>query len=503
MIRVVIIDDEPLLVRSLQTMIERCGCGMTVVGSANDGVTGLSLIGQTCPDLVFADVSMPVLDGLSLIGRLREEGNEVPVVILSGYQEFSYAQKAVSLGVIEYLVKPVNPMQLKTLLQKISGEIGHQRQRTLSRVLQHAIHGEADADLNAPWVQELRFDCWKVCFGVFQYYRKLGVDETGEAVRQRFGRLLTELCGRQDAWCFDTRYPNEFRLVLLSGPESQAAARAIYEGCLGAEPKKTVTFALGGTGCTLAQLREADARASRLLQTQAAFASSQLLTRQQDPAPVDFSRELDSLRPLLQKQESGQARALLNGLWAECEAKQLTQKQLSGVIKAVLRQSPKAELGEEADYYVSLLTENAEDYAALTSQADALLLEGGTDQAFRLNDKSSRAIIGSVAEYLQAHAAEHISLQSVAEEFGFNYTYLSYLFKKNMGRSPSEYLTACRIERAKELLRRNREYSVKEVAALAGYDDPYYFSRIFKNNTGLSPSEYRRAEPTNQPRQEK
>ena len=338
---------------------------------------------------------------------------------------------------------------------------------------------------------------------MFQYYRKLGVDETGEAVRQRFGRLLAELCGRQDAWCLDTRYPNEFRLVLLSGPESQAAARTIYEGCLGAESKKTVTFALGGTGCTLAQLHEADAQASRLLQTQAAFARSQLLTRQQDPAPVDFSRELDSLHPLLQKQESGQARTLLNGLWAECEAKQLTQKQLSGVIKAVLRQSPKAELGEEADYYVSLLTENAEDYAALASQADARLLEGGTDQAFRLNDKSSRAIIGSVAEYLETHAVEHISLQSVAEEFGFNYTYLSYLFKKNMGRSPSEYLTACRIERAKELLRREREYSVKEVAALAGYDDPYYFSRIFKNNTGLSPSEYRRAEPTNQPRQEK
>ena len=210
---------------------------------------------------------------------------------------------ALSLGASYYLVKPVNPMQLKTLLQKISGEIGRQRQRTLRRVLQHAIHGEADADLNAPWAQELRFDCWKVCFGVFQYYRKLGVDETGEAVRQRFGRLLAELCGRQDAWCFDTRYPNEFRLVLLSGPESQAAARAIYEGCLGAEPKKTVTFALGGTGCTLAQLHEADARASRLLQTQAAFARSQLLTRQQDPAPVDFSRELDSLRPLLQKQE--------------------------------------------------------------------------------------------------------------------------------------------------------------------------------------------------------
>ena len=123
---------------------------------------------------------------------------------------------------------------------------------------------------------------------------------------------------------------------------------------------------------------------------------------------------------------------------------------------------------------------------------EALLFQTSVHNEFKLNDKSSRAIIDTVATYLTIHAAEKISLQAVAEEFGFNYTYLSYLFKKTLGKSPSEYLTQCRIDQAKRLLTQSEEHSIKEISNAVGYDDPYYFSRIFKATTGLSPSEYRK-----------
>ena len=84
MLRVVIVDDEPVLVRSLQTMIERSDCDMEVVGAANDGINGLAMIRERMPDLVFVDISMPVMDGLQLITHLRQENNDVSVVILSG-----------------------------------------------------------------------------------------------------------------------------------------------------------------------------------------------------------------------------------------------------------------------------------------------------------------------------------------------------------------------------------------------------------------------------------
>ena len=118
MLRVVIVDDEPVLVRSLQTMIERADCDIQVVGSANDGATGLEVIRNMLPDLVFVDISMPVVDGLQLIETLRQEDNDVPVVILSGYKEFEYAKRAVTLDVVDYLVKPINPIEFKSFLEK-------------------------------------------------------------------------------------------------------------------------------------------------------------------------------------------------------------------------------------------------------------------------------------------------------------------------------------------------------------------------------------------------
>ena len=127
---------------------------------------------------------------------------------------------------------------------------------------------------------------------------------------------------------------------------------------------------------------------------------------------------------------------------------------------------------------------------------EALLFQPGCQSGFTLNDKSSRAIIDTVAARLAAHASEKISLQALAEEFGFNYTYLSYLFKKTLGRSPSEYVTQCRIDQAKRLLSQSEERSVKEISNAVGYDDPYYFSRVFKAATGLSPPEYLKLKQT-------
>ena len=127
MLRVVIVDDEPVLVRSLQTMIERSDCDMEVVGAANDGINGLAMIRERMPDLVFVDISMPVMDGLQLITHLRQENNDVSVVILSGYKEFDYAKRAVALDVEEYLVKPVNPVDFRSFLKNVSRKIRNER----------------------------------------------------------------------------------------------------------------------------------------------------------------------------------------------------------------------------------------------------------------------------------------------------------------------------------------------------------------------------------------
>lgn len=489
MLRVVIVDDEPVLVRSLQTMIERADCEARVVGSANDGATGLEVIRNLLPDLVFVDISMPVVDGLQLIEKLRQEGNDVPVIILSGYKEFEYAKRAVALDVVDYLVKPINPVEFKSFLAKTSQKIQQQRHEKIRAQLNLAMR---NTETETPgWMQPLRFDCWKICFDVFSYYRKMGVDAQAESLRSTLLAVLKKCWRGYDVWLSETRYPNEFNLFLMTGDGRDSRIRAIFDTCREHLSNHTVTVALGGRALPAKDLRGATKKANVVLQSGAVFASSGFLL--QETPPMHYSKEdISALCKLLRSGEEAKAGRLLQQSLRKCQENTCTQADLATILKQILQGCGKEDLQMEADYHVSMLLEQSRSYEMLLKNMESLLFQPSNHSEFKLNDKSSRAIIDTVAAHLAAHASEKISLQTVAEEFGFNYTYLSYLFKKTLGKSPSEYLTQCRIDQAKRLLTQSEERSIKEISSAVGYDDPYYFSRIFKTTTGMSPSEYRK-----------
>lgn len=107
----------------------------------------------------------------------------------------------------------------------------------------------------------------------------------------------------------------------------------------------------------------------------------------------------------------------------------------------------------------------------------------------QLQDENSEAIIRA-AEYIRSHYAEPISIAKMALQSGLERRRFAYMFEKHTGMSPISYLAACRIHRSKELLR-TCSYSVSNIAESVGYTDNYYFSRFFKKQTGLSPTEYR------------
>lgn len=90
-----------------------------VVGSAGDGIEGIRVIQETKPDLILADVRMPLLGGLEMLQRLKELGNATRSVVLSGYAEFKFAKKAIHLGVQEYLLKPITVEDLRLTLEKV------------------------------------------------------------------------------------------------------------------------------------------------------------------------------------------------------------------------------------------------------------------------------------------------------------------------------------------------------------------------------------------------
>lgn len=117
MYKVVIIDDEPIIVEGISRMVpwEKYDCQIT--GTANDGMEGLDLIRRKKPHMVFTDIAMPGMDGLSMLAGLKSEFPDLEISILTGYRDFDYAQKAIRLGVTRFLLKPSNMDEIEEAIK--------------------------------------------------------------------------------------------------------------------------------------------------------------------------------------------------------------------------------------------------------------------------------------------------------------------------------------------------------------------------------------------------
>lgn len=125
MYKVVIIDDEPIIVEGLSRVIKWEAYGCALAGTAENGKQGLELIRKVQPDIVFSDISMPGMDGLQMIAALRSEFPHMMITILTGFRDFDYAQTAIRLGVCRFLLKPSKLSELEEAVQFMTAELAN------------------------------------------------------------------------------------------------------------------------------------------------------------------------------------------------------------------------------------------------------------------------------------------------------------------------------------------------------------------------------------------
>ena len=119
MYRVILVDDERLIIRGLSTVVPWAELGCEVAGTAYDGVSGLDLIRRVRPDIVMTDIRMPNMDGLTMLAAIRSEFPGIQMCVLTAYRDFEYARKAITLGVFRYLLKPSNLEELKDTVRQM------------------------------------------------------------------------------------------------------------------------------------------------------------------------------------------------------------------------------------------------------------------------------------------------------------------------------------------------------------------------------------------------
>ena len=120
--KIVVVDDAPEIVKGIEFLLNAAGKDYHVVGKANDGVSGIAVVSELHPDIVFTDIKMPFCDGLEMIRQLKDNGETAEFIMLSGYAEFEYAKRAMELGVRYFLTKPLDEEEMYKIIEKIRAD---------------------------------------------------------------------------------------------------------------------------------------------------------------------------------------------------------------------------------------------------------------------------------------------------------------------------------------------------------------------------------------------
>ncbi|WP_028548247.1 response regulator [Paenibacillus sp. UNC451MF] len=504
--KVLIVDDEPIVRKVLKTMIRWEEYGLQWGGEACDGLEAWELLQQESMDLVVTDILMPRLDGLELVKRLRQAKTDAAVVVLSCLDDFSYVKEAMKQGAHDYILKPtMEPEQLADILVEAKEALLKQRMEKEQR---EQLHRQLQLSNQAQWGMRLQ-KCW------ISGYR----DEDLEQDWFQEGRILSS-CMIQ--FTMDShlsllgwQWPGAFAYVSLS----EQRTLLVYEDIgtsrsVEVEQTLTVQFGLGQESFCLTEVRGIH-RADQLYN----LVQEHELVRHRlfyDRKASDLAyygsidtkdlKERNGILPLEERQNllkaiSGQNEEAMN-YWAKQVTVQLEQNQpsvditynfiyeLLGLAAAFARQQVDVELEHYERQFVSSAAVQA--HLSIASLAE-WFLEAVSELAgiFQSNAQltSRNPFVRKAMSFMRQQYHLQISTSDIADHVKLSRSYLSDLYSKETGESLIETLTSIRIQEAKRLLR-HREQKVYEVAEAVGFVDPKTFTKTFKKIVGCSPKEY-------------
>ncbi|WP_135556403.1 response regulator [Paenibacillus cymbidii] len=506
MYRVLVVDDEVPFCRALSRMIAELQPQFTVVGEAYDGEEALEAIAALQPDVVITDIRMQMMDGLQLLEIAKKANPELIAVVLSAYPDFHYAQRALQLQTEDYLVKPVKEKELRALLDRLAVKCGQLRERAEANVLQDLLSHKPVPKV-PPTMRFASYRLYLVCAGA---YCTMAEDPLHPGIvywetEDRRSGIGDHLPLSARHWLTEGAFDNE-RLLLVGWPDDGRTEEADALG-------QTLLRALEGGAVPLtlvaspafAELSELAAVAYDLrkkLVKGAVFGRSAAIGNEDRQASVYDLRFDEWERKLAEAMAAGNKDSFLYLLrsWLE-EGRQAGWRQLT-VARALKRTADLLERTalqheREAAFphpwtleleaavsgavgYEDLLQNVSFQFAPLL--ADQTRPKPGADY----HDK----FVAEVAGYLEQRFAQPITLQDLSRQFGLVPGYISQLFRKGTGLTPGEYVTDLRVAAAKRLMGEQPGILLKQVAEAVGFQDPLYFSKVFKKATGVPPSHY-------------
>lgn len=473
---VLIAEDEPAASRYLKSLIEGHE-GFHVDAVAGNGEEALARIRMERPDLVFTDVRMPVLDGLELAARVRQEFPGLAVVIVSGHQEFEYARQAVALGVVDYLLKPVDPAQLGKLLTDLKTRIQFQGDSAVLEALAALLAGNASVP-TARMPQRFL----------------TALVRWGGPITRPAPALPTGSTPEKGLWTLPGRDAGEFLFVANADVVPRDVFESRVRGLQRPDNLATATLLFTERPIPAHELAETVRDLGPMLDRLLVPGHVRTHWGPVSESPVLTLEPMWTQQVRLALQESAyhKLETLVRGLVADWERREQPARQTAILLRQVLllahQETPNEGLRDWEFLFEDALG-RVDNFADLADLAWSLFsgvagLGHGAKGSVDAPEAHQR-----IRRFLQSHFAEALSIPLVCERFQLSQTSLSRLFRRYEGCTFHDYLTRLRLDAAEQLLADSPGLPLKTVASVVGYQDPFHFSRAFKAAKGRPPSQ--------------
>lgn len=523
MYQVLVADDEINICQLIKHLVSWDELNLELCGIAYNGVEAFESIQRLHPQIVISDIRMSGMDGINLLEKIRAEGIDCPFILVSGYRQFEYAQRAIQLGVTDYIVKPIKKKELNDALRKAIDVLDAQsdlqeerqtRQLNLEQSARKDLENLAGAiEVNSAKLAELSLPALAGQYGLQLIgeqriiFAKLVSSEPYEAETLALLTDKLKRCLRESAWldlfvCADW----ECGVLLVGSSENQIASLSLLQKKCQSVISVFANWKVVLGGCSplpdelfLQALRRAEGAAAQhyFRPSEDAFSAGAVPARQRFQDLVgDWNLLPEAMQILDAKSVCEQVRRGFHTL-EKANSPEVLFSYADWVIGAMNHALSAFNMGrpmtEEPQYLQrNQLLEELHHCQSLLSMCErmCLRLEHQINQTRGVIEQTENKPVRLVQEMVDSRYMEQISLADASEVTGLTTVYLSVLFKKETGTNFKDYLTDVRMEKAKELLRKGR--NINTVAEQVGYKDSKYFSHLFAKQVGINPAQYKK-----------
>jgi len=538
MLRVLLVDDEHMVCELIKNLIHWRDLGLEIIGQANDGLTASKIIFDENPDIVITDIRMSGLDGINLVKTIREGQLQTEFIFISGYKYFEYAHNALRYGVVDYLLKPINKLELTSALTRLRDKIMESRHAFVPEQIEQ--HQELDTKwkrkqllaemMYAPERSILDSDITMLNQNYYFHFKPgmfqiviLKLDMKLNEQEQTYDQyaILTQLTKVMRDTPTDLFYDVETmnmanKIVCLFNYSLEAISKVEHylsdfflhvKEDLGKFSFLNATIGLGSVEKDIYHLNRSMHIATHAIRCRITLGvnrviSGDLLLQDNDEFNIremmNYQKEKQFIN-LVEMFDTDGLHKWFSDFFQEIQLQYVHNPSvlvymIDEIIELFCKTMQQMDFSSKREMTLKArILADIENSISIKDAQSRLTqsIFGHLQLLFESLQRKDAAPIRIAQKYIHDHYQRDILLKEVASLVNLNPVYFSTLFKKDLGVNFGEYVTNYRLDVAKGLLK-DAKYNISEVANLVGYQDAKYFSKQFKKIVGIKPGEYKK-----------